>query len=140
MYNTNVYSTILGGCWHEKVVSVFSFGNPKSLFLALENGHFCQKCPFSGAKKWHFERPNLKTETTFSSQHPPKMVDYMFVLCVYHIWVGFKTILENCIFCTVLEPFSQQHGQKTRSPILEMKMRSNQKSEENKSALELNFT
>ena len=33
--------------------------------LALENGHFCQKCPFSSIKKWHLERLNLKTKTTF---------------------------------------------------------------------------
>ena len=64
----------------------------------------------------------------------------MFVLCVYHFWVSFKQILDNRIFWTVLEPFSQQHGQKTKSPVLEIKMRSNKKSEENKSALELNFT
>ena len=30
---------------------------------------------FSGARKWDFERPNQKTETTFSREHPPKMVD-----------------------------------------------------------------
>ena len=29
---------------------------------------------FSGARKWDFERPNPKTETTFSCQHPLKMV------------------------------------------------------------------
>ena len=34
-----------------------------------------QKCPFSGARKWYFECPNPKTETTFSRQHPPTMVE-----------------------------------------------------------------
>ena len=38
------------------------------------NDDFCQKCPFSGAQKWDFECPNPKSETTFSRQHPPKMV------------------------------------------------------------------
>ena len=40
-----------------------------------ENGHFWGKCPFSGAQKWDFECPNPKSETTFSRQHPPKMVE-----------------------------------------------------------------
>ena len=31
--------------------------------------------PCSGAWTWDFERPKPKTETTFSRQHPPKMVD-----------------------------------------------------------------
>ena len=35
----------------------------------------CLKCPFSGARKWDFECPNKKNETTFSCQHPPKMVE-----------------------------------------------------------------
>ena len=43
MNKTNTYSTILGGCWREKVVSVFGFGHSKSHFRAPENGHFCQK-------------------------------------------------------------------------------------------------
>ena len=34
-----------------------------------------KKCPFSGARKWDFGCPNPKTETNFSRQHPPKMVD-----------------------------------------------------------------
>ena len=34
-----------------------------------------QKWPFSGALQWNFECPNPKTETTFSRQHPPKMVE-----------------------------------------------------------------
>ena len=35
-------------------------------------GHFCQKCPFSSAKKWHFERPNLQTDSKNLAKHPPK--------------------------------------------------------------------
>ena len=48
MNKTNTYSTILGGCWLEKVVSDFGLGHSKSHFWAPENGHFPQKWPFSG--------------------------------------------------------------------------------------------
>ena len=34
-----------------------------------------KKCPFSGARKWDFGCPNPKTETNFSRQHPPKMME-----------------------------------------------------------------
>ena len=67
------------------------------------------------------------------------MVEYMFVLCVYHFWVGFKLDLENCTFWTVLDPFSQQHGKKTKLARKHPKerSRSNSKVSENKLALEL---
>ena len=55
-----------------KVVSEFSFGHPKNHFWALENGHFWPKCSLLGTKKWDFEHPNLKTETTFISPTSPK--------------------------------------------------------------------
>ena len=35
-------------------------------------GVFRQKCPFSSAKKWHFERPNLRTDSKNLAKHPPK--------------------------------------------------------------------
>ena len=31
-----------------------------------------QKWPFSSAKKWHFERPNLRTDSKNPAKHPPK--------------------------------------------------------------------
>ena len=31
-----------------------------------------QKCPLSRAKKWHFERPDLRTESKNLAKHPPK--------------------------------------------------------------------
>ena len=34
---------------------------------------FCQKCPFSGTKKWHFGCPNKNSETTFISPTSPKI-------------------------------------------------------------------
>ena len=47
----------------------------RSFWGRILSWNFCQKCPFSGARKWVLERPNKKTETTFSRQHPPKMVE-----------------------------------------------------------------
>ena len=44
----------------------------------LKMGSFdrnCQKCPYPGAEKWDFKCPNPKKETTFSRQHPLKMVE-----------------------------------------------------------------
>ena len=38
------------------------------------------------AWKWDFGRPNPKTETTFSRQHPPKMVDEAF----FHVFTIFE--------------------------------------------------
>ena len=51
---TNTCDPILGGCWRQKVFSVFGFGHWKSHFWARESGHFWQKCPLLGTKKWHF--------------------------------------------------------------------------------------
>ena len=68
------------------------------------------------------------------------MVDFMFVLCVYHFWVDFEPIFENSIFWALLVPFSQLYGQKTKSAVLQQKMASNQKMQENKLALKFNFT
>ena len=47
--------------WHSKVC-----------FWVIKNGHFWQKCPFSIAKKWHFQRPNLRTDSKNLAKHPPK--------------------------------------------------------------------
>ena len=45
---------------------------PKCHFLALGNRHFWRKCPFSSVKKWHFGRPNLRTDSRNPAKHPPK--------------------------------------------------------------------
>ena len=43
-----------------------------------------------------------KTETNFSCQHPPKMGDYMFVLCILLFWVSFKANFQKShIFISV---------------------------------------
>ena len=50
-------------------------------------GRNCQKCPYSGDRKWDFKCPNPKTGTTCSRQHPPQMVEETFCFifsCVYH--------------------------------------------------------
>ena len=70
-----------------------------------ENGHFGGKCPFSGAQKWDFECPNPKSETTFSRQHPPKMVEQVFVLFIYHFWTRNRQILNFEHFELVLACF-----------------------------------
>ena len=50
----------------------FEFGSTKCHFLAFDNGHFWQKCPFSSAKKWHFECPKLWTDSKNLAKHPSK--------------------------------------------------------------------
>ena len=55
-----------------KVVSELSFGHPKCHFWAYKDGHFCQKCPFLGTKKWHFGCPNESSETTLIIPTSPK--------------------------------------------------------------------
>ena len=42
-HETNVHSTILGECWHEKVALVFGYRHSKSHFWAPEYGHFWPK-------------------------------------------------------------------------------------------------
>ena len=44
----------------------------KSVWYSLENRNACQKCPFWNAKKWHFERRNLRTDSKNLAKHPPK--------------------------------------------------------------------
>ena len=44
--------------------------------------------------KWDEGRPKLKTETTFSREHPLKTVEQTSVLHIYQFWVEFETILK----------------------------------------------
>ena len=55
-HETNVYSAILGGCWREKVVSVYGLGRSKSHFWAPEHGHFWPK----SLKVAMFRRPKMR--------------------------------------------------------------------------------
>ena len=63
-----------------------------------------------------------------------------FVSWVWHFWVGFKPILKNCMFFIVFEAFFHKHGPQTKIAFPNLKERSNQKVNENKLALKLNFT
>ena len=38
--------------------------------MPFENGHFCQKCPFSSAKKWHFGCRNIRLKGSFGAFQP----------------------------------------------------------------------
>ena len=40
--------------------------------IGLVDPDFCRKCPFSSAKKWHFECPNLRTDYKNLAKPPPK--------------------------------------------------------------------
>ena len=53
--------------------------------------------------------------------------------------MGFKPILKFGEFWALFEPFFQPYGKKTKSAQGQLKTRSNQKVEENKPALKLNF-
>ena len=78
------------------------FGTLKRALLAKVPIFKCQKMALRTAKSYNGLQKPCET--------PPKMVDQTFHSCVYHFWVGFKPILENCVFQTVLEPFSQPNG------------------------------
>ena len=55
-----------------KVVLKFSSGYPKWHFWAHKDGHFWQKCPYWGTKKWYFGCPNENSFATFISPTSPK--------------------------------------------------------------------
>ena len=82
-----------GGCFAGFPESVLRFRHSKSHFLSLEKGHFRQKCPLLGTKKWDFERPNLRTDSGNPAKHPPK-------------WWGRHLFHVFTIFGRVLSKFS----------------------------------
>ena len=47
------------------------FGVQVLHYHRYSHNHFCQKCPFSSVKKWHFERPDIRTESKNLAKHPP---------------------------------------------------------------------
>ena len=51
------------------------------------------RCPKMG-----LQAAESKNGTTFSRQHPPKMVDLTLVSCVYHFWMRNKQILNFAYF------------------------------------------
>ena len=55
----------------------FFFGHRRACSGWLEEpkkqfSNFWQKCPFSSAKKWHFERSEPRTDPQNPAKHPPK--------------------------------------------------------------------
>ena len=75
----------------------FNFGVRGAIF----NGHFCQKCPFSSAKKWHFECPNLRMESKNLAKHPPKW----FIRHLVHAFSIFGRVSSQFLKIMFLEAF-----------------------------------
>ena len=100
-----------GGCFARFLDSILRFGHSKCHFFALENGHFWQKCPFSRAKKWHFERPNLRTESKNLAKHPPKW----FIRHLVHAFSIFGRVSSQFLKIMFLEAFYPLKRPKTRN-------------------------
>ena len=73
--------------------------------LAYFSKHSRRKCPFSSAKKWHLERPNLRTDSRNLAKHPPKWWGVEFWFMRFHLRASIKQIFEHHGFRGVLEPF-----------------------------------
>ena len=116
-------------------------GHRKCHFSSPELWHFCQKCHISSDEKWHFQWPNGNSETTFISPTSPKNDGFHLKINIFLIfcWVPGRFSFF-CLFQLFGCRFQKVKNLKSKSPILEMKMRSNQKVEENKPALKFNFT
>ena len=61
----------------------------RGCFWARKDGHFWQKCPNSGTKKWHFGCPNENSKTTFISPTSPKNDKFHLELKVLSVLSGF---------------------------------------------------
>ena len=77
----------------------------KSCPQKLDN--FDQKCPFSSAKKWHFEHPNLRTDSKNLAKHPSKWWGRHLV----HAFPFLGEYQANFEKSHILEPFSPLKGQ-----------------------------
>ena len=76
------------------------------LFVIIsENGHFCQKWPFSDQKKWHIEWPNKNSKTTFIVQTFPKYGPYGFDLRNLSLLGAILAIFQFCGFSGLFWPF-----------------------------------
>ena len=77
-----------------------------------KNMEFFQKCPFSSAKKWHFERPNQRTDSKNLAKHPPKW----FIRHLVHAFSIFGRVSSQFLKITFLEAiwrrFTLLKGQK----------------------------
>ena len=63
--------------------------------------NFCQKCPFSSAKTWHFERPNLRTDSKNLAKHPPKW----FIRHLVHAFSIFGRVSSQFLKIMFIEAF-----------------------------------
>ena len=61
----------------------------------------CQKCPFSSAKKWHFERPNLRKDSKNHAKQPPKW----FIRHLVHAFSIFGRVSSQFLKIMFLEAF-----------------------------------
>ena len=74
-------------------MSPLDLGNPwRPLATCLKIIENWGKVPIFRCPKMGLRVPNPKSETTFSRQHPPKMVEKVFVLLIYHFWTRNKWI------------------------------------------------
>ena len=82
--------------------------------------------------------PETKIETTFKDKISP--LNLRKITLGTHFYHPKVVFWPFHLFCTFLSRFQSVKRTKTKSPILEMKMRSNQKIEENRPALKFDFT
>ena len=75
-----------------------------------------QKCPISSAKKRHFERPNLRTDSKNLAKHRPKWWGRHLAHSFPFLGKS-KPIFENCLFYVCQELFSHYHGRQTSSGL-----------------------
>ena len=57
---------------NEKNIVTSFFHHSQCCWFLISTEVICQKCPFSSAKKWHFECPDLRTESKNLAKHSPK--------------------------------------------------------------------
>ena len=80
--------------------------------------HNLAKVPIFRCPRMGFECPNQKTETTFSRQHPPKMVEQVFVLFIYHFWTRNRLIMNFEHFELVLPCFYIEKNEYHNGPSI----------------------
>ena len=67
------------------------------------------------SKKWHFERPDLTTDSKNLAKHPPKWFIRHLVHAFSIFWASIKPIFENHVLRGVLEAFYPLKRPKTRN-------------------------
>ena len=95
MLKTKGNSIIFGGCWAYKSGLRFWIRALKGRFLGTSKWALLV---FPGARKWDFERPNKKTETTSIIPTSPENDGIAFGFKHLSLLEGFLPILEYCNF------------------------------------------